>query len=128
MYSTTSWITSVSCSSNSIAAEDATNISLIFQWLRFVFLSPCPQRVLLSTIDIIFLLTLIVFAIKKLFSRFKNKQSNKFDINEPLIAKSIAIVETNIWFKISLLLTTFLASLAIVSSILAFTQHTQIPW
>ncbi|XP_071720884.1 ABC transporter C family member 4-like isoform X1 [Rutidosis leptorrhynchoides] len=127
MNSASSWITSISCSSTSVIAEDATGFSFILQWLRFIFLSPCPQRLLLSSIDVIFLFILFVFAIRKIYSRFSLNNSSSA-VNEPLIVKSRIIVKTNLWFKLSLLSTSVLAILSIVSSILAFTQNTQMPW
>ncbi|KAK9057251.1 hypothetical protein SSX86_022086 [Deinandra increscens subsp. villosa] len=125
MTSSSSWVTSVSCSSTSVfVADNASGASLLLQWLKFIFLSPCPQRALLSSVDLIFLLTLFVFAVKKLcFSRFSSDA-----INEPLIAKNRASVTTNIWFKLSLFVTTILSVLSIVSSIWGFTQNAQSPW
>ncbi|KAI3668269.1 hypothetical protein L6452_43346 [Arctium lappa] len=128
MTSASSWFTSISCSSSSVVAVDASGISLLLQWLRFIFLSPCPQRVLLSTIDVLFLLILFFFAIQKLYSRFASHNTTS-PIDEPLITKKRVVVETNLWFKLSLFVTSILAVLSIVSSILAFTQNTtQMPW
>ncbi|KAL5747319.1 hypothetical protein ACOSP7_024318 [Xanthoceras sorbifolium] len=62
--SSASWITSLSCSSSVIQSSADTSVPLIFQWLRFIFLSPCPQRALLSFVDVVFLLTLIVLAVQ----------------------------------------------------------------
>ncbi|KAL8234311.1 hypothetical protein R6Q59_020411 [Mikania micrantha] len=123
--SSSSWMTSVSCSSTSVVAESASGASFILQWLKFIFLSPCPQRVLLSAIDVIFLFIIFVFALQKLYSRFT---SNKSDINEPLITKRKTAFNTNLRFILSLIVTTILTALSIVSSILAFTQHTHMPW
>ncbi|QHO56931.1 ABC transporter C family member [Arachis hypogaea] len=47
------WITSLSCAS-------PTSGDTLPQWLRFIVLSPCPQRAMLSTIDVLFLLILCV--------------------------------------------------------------------
>ncbi|KAJ0807003.1 putative ABC-type xenobiotic transporter [Helianthus annuus] len=80
---------SVSCSSRSVVAENASGASFVLQWLTFIFLSPCPQRALLSAIDVIFLLTLLVFAIQKLSSRFGSRNNG---VEEPLIAKRSASV------------------------------------
>ncbi|PWA56771.1 multidrug resistance-associated protein 4 [Artemisia annua] len=126
MISDSSWINSVSCSSSSVVAHDASGVTLVLQWLRFIFMSPCPQRALLSAVDVVFLLMLFVFAIKKMYSRFVS--SNTSSVNEPLITKTKTIVNTNLWFKFSLLVSAVLAVLAIVLSILAFMQNTQMPW
>ncbi|KAM0050640.1 putative ABC-type xenobiotic transporter [Helianthus debilis subsp. tardiflorus] len=106
-------------------AENISGASLILQWLRFILFSPCSQRALLSTVDLIFLLTLFVFAVQKLYSRFT---SNTSSVNEPLISKSRVTVNTNIWFKLYVFVTAILTVLSIVSSILAFTQDTQMTW
>nr|GMD66753.1 ABC transporter C family member 14-like [Ipomoea batatas] len=68
-----SWIAWLSCS---VPKEDVS-VSSAIRWLRFIFLSPCPQRTMLSVIDVLFLLTLVVFAIQKLYSKFSSdRQSN----------------------------------------------------
>ncbi|KAI3506659.1 hypothetical protein L1887_21222 [Cichorium endivia] len=121
----TSWMTSISCSSSSVVAADASGISFALQWLAFIFLTPCPQRALLSSIDVLFLLVLFFFAIQKLYSRFTSNRSTNGN-EEPLIPKSRVVVSTNVWFKLSLLVTSILAVLSIVSSILAFTRNPQV--
>ncbi|GJZ62371.1 ABC transporter C family member 14-like protein [Tanacetum coccineum] len=126
MISDSSWINSVSCSPSSVVAHDASGVTLVLQWLRFILLSPCPQRALLSAVDVVFLLTLFVFAIQKLYSRFASR--NTSTVNEPLITKTKTIVNTNLWFKFSLLVSAVVAVLSIVLSSLAFTQNTQTPW
>ncbi|XP_071721308.1 ABC transporter C family member 14-like [Rutidosis leptorrhynchoides] len=127
MICSSNWMTSVSCSSTSVMAEDASGASFILQWLRFIFLSPCPQRLLLSSIDVIFLFILFVFAVRKINSRFTS-HNNTSAVNEPLITKSRDIADTNLKFKSSLLATIVLTILSTASSILAFTQQTQSPW
>ncbi|KAI3749264.1 hypothetical protein L2E82_19871 [Cichorium intybus] len=121
----TSWMISISCSSSSVVAADASGISFALQWLAFIFLTPCPQRALLSSIDVLFLLVLFFFAIQKLYSRFTSNRSTNGN-EEPLIPKSRVVVSTNVWFKLSLLVTSILAVLSIVSSILAFTRNPQV--
>ncbi|KAM0050639.1 putative ABC-type xenobiotic transporter [Helianthus debilis subsp. tardiflorus] len=80
---------------------------------------------ILSTTDAIFLFTLFVFAVQKIYSRFT---SNTSSVNETLITINGVTVTTNIWFKLSLFVTTILTVLAIVSSILGFIENTQSPW
>nr|XP_043609017.1 ABC transporter C family member 4-like [Erigeron canadensis] len=122
-----SWVTSVSCSSSSVVNEDAKGISFILQWLKFIFLSPCPQRALLTSIDVVFLFILFVFAIQKLYSRFTSSNTTS-NVHEPLITKTKIGVSTNIWFKLSVVASVVLTVLSVVSSVLAFTQNTQMPW
>ncbi|XP_020113775.1 ABC transporter C family member 14-like [Ananas comosus] len=57
------WLTSLACSPPPSTPP--------LQWLRFLFLSPCPQRFLLSAADALFLLTLIALSIPRLLSRFR---------------------------------------------------------
>ncbi|XP_076884842.1 ABC transporter C family member 14-like [Bidens hawaiensis] len=124
--SSSSWITSVSCSLN----ESGPSV-IIIQWLRFIFLAPCPQRVVLSAVDVIFLLVLFIFAVQKLVSRFRNGGTEKVNgsaIHEPLIAKSITTVTTNLRFKLSVLVVVVLTVCAVVSSVLAFTNGNQTTW
>ncbi|XP_052623209.1 ABC transporter C family member 14 [Lactuca sativa] len=123
---TTSWITSLSCSSSSAMAQNDN--SSMLKWLQFILLSPCPQRLLLASIDTLFLFTLFLFALQKLYSRFTSHNNTNSAINEPLVPKTPVSVKTNLWFKLSLLASAILAVLAIVSSILGFICNTQMPW
>ncbi|KAG6748476.1 hypothetical protein POTOM_048399 [Populus tomentosa] len=127
--SSSSWINSLSCSSSVVQSSGETSIPLIFQWLRFIFLSPCPQRALLSSVDLLFLLFLLGFAAQKLHSRFTSSGHSDSDINHPLVGNgnSRAHIKTSIWFKLSLIVPVFLALCYIVVSILAFSQSTQSP-
>ncbi|KAM7275294.1 hypothetical protein ACFE04_017160 [Oxalis oulophora] len=112
-----SLIATLSCSSS------VTNHSSIIQWIGFIFLSPCPQRALLSSIDLLFLITLFVFALQKLYSRFSTTpNSTNGEVNKPLIANRTSLT-TTIWFKLSLVITFVLAILHIVVTILAFTRN-----
>uniref|UniRef100_A0A2P2JIN8 ABC-type xenobiotic transporter n=1 Tax=Rhizophora mucronata TaxID=61149 RepID=A0A2P2JIN8_RHIMU len=126
--SSTSWINSLSCSSLVVQPSGDNSVPMIFQWLRFIFLSPCPQRVLLSSVDLLFLLVLLVFAVQKLFSTFTSRRHSATEINKPLIGKSRTYVRTNIWFSLSLIVTTLLAFCYTIICILAFTGSTQLPW
>ncbi|KAI3805923.1 hypothetical protein L1987_21811 [Smallanthus sonchifolius] len=114
-------LTSLSCSSTSAMAVNTSMTS-------FVFLSPCPQRLLLASLDTLFLLILFVFAIQKLRSKLTSNNNGNSAINEPLVSKTLAPVKINLWFKSSLTVSTILSALAIVSSVLAFTQNSETPW
>ncbi|MED6209079.1 Multidrug resistance-associated protein 4 [Stylosanthes scabra] len=134
------WITSLSCSSTS------SSLSTLPQWLRFVFLSPCPQRALFSAVDVLLLFTFTVFAIIKLYQKFfsngNNNNSNSIitsnghnnhhnnDLNKPLIRNNSSFTKTvTIWFKLTLIATSVLAALFIVASILVFcSSMIQSPW
>ncbi|CAH1440804.1 unnamed protein product [Lactuca virosa] len=119
-------MTSLSCSSSSVVV-DASGTSTILQWLRFIFLCPCPQRALLSSIDVFFLLIILfLFAI---IHKLNSRSTSTYEEEEPLFPKSRLVVNnTNIWFKLTLLVTTILVVLSLVSSILAFVQNNEISW
>ncbi|GMI73762.1 multidrug resistance-associated protein 4, ATP-binding cassette C4 [Hibiscus trionum] len=126
--SSATWFTSLSCSSTVIQPSNQTSFAFIFQWLRFIFLSPCPQRVLFSAVDLLFLLTLIFFAVHKLYSRLLGNSHGSSDVNNPLISPSRALPRTTIWFKLSLIVTVVLAFCYTIISIFAFTSISQEPW
>ncbi|MED6173013.1 Multidrug resistance-associated protein 4 [Stylosanthes scabra] len=117
---TAPWITSLSC------ASQASGETLP-QWLRFIFLSPCPQRAMLSAIDVILLLILFVFAVIKLYSRFTSSTN---ELNKPLIIdnNTPSFVTVTVWFKLTLIVTSVLALLYTIACVLVFTSSTEIPW
>lgn len=116
----TSWLNSPSCSMMESSKDKA--VGAIFQWSQFIFLSPCPQRVLLSSIDILFLLILLAFAMQKLFSRFKSGDRINSDINKPLIGSNRPLITTTILFKLSLVVSGLLTICYLVLSILTFSS------
>ncbi|KAG8477649.1 hypothetical protein CXB51_030717 [Gossypium anomalum] len=123
------WVTSLSCSSSVIeSSKEATFLPVIFQWLRFIFLSACPQRALFSAVDVLFLLTVLCFAIHKLYSRFSSHRHGSSDINKPLIRNNRTLLRTTVWFKLSLIVTAVLAFSYTIICILAFTRSSQQPW
>ncbi|OIW12714.1 hypothetical protein TanjilG_24647 [Lupinus angustifolius] len=121
---TSTWVTSLSCSTSG----DVSFVSNLPHWLRFIFLSPCPQRALFSAVDVLLLLTFFVFALTKLYSRFTSNENNHSELNKPLIRNREASVTTTIWFKLTLTATSVLAILYTVASILVFTSSTQVTW
>ncbi|XP_031112582.1 ABC transporter C family member 14-like [Ipomoea triloba] len=122
-----SWIASLSCS----APEEDVSVSSAIRWLRFIFLSPCPQRTLLSAIDVLFLLTLVVFAIQKLYSKFSSdRQSNGSSngIEKPLIQSQRVRVQTNVWFKLSIILSAILGIASLALCIFTFSRSSSSSW
>lgn len=122
------WITSLSCSPSS---GDAVAAYALPQWLRFIFLSPCPQRALLSAVDVLLLFTLLVFAITKLYSRFtSSNRTNSEEINKPLISNTRASnTRTTLWFKLTIIATIVLTVLYTVGCILVFSSsNVESPW
>lgn len=123
-----SWITSVSCLSPVIQSSEDTITSVIFQWIRFIFLSPCPQRTLLSSVDLLFLLSLLVFAFKKLYSKFTSNGHPSSDHHKDLNGRNRTSLKTNVRFKLSLVVSVLLAFGYTVICILAFSTSTQLSW
>ncbi|GMH30982.1 hypothetical protein Nepgr_032825 [Nepenthes gracilis] len=128
--SSNSWLTSLSCSI-SIVQQSSENVPSILSWIEFIFLSPCPQRALMSSLDIFFLLLLLVFSLQKLIPKFLSKNRHptsaiiKITTNNE---RGGARVQANIWFKLSLVITVVLVVLQLVACVLAFCENTQLPW
>ncbi|GAA0148087.1 ATP-binding cassette [Lithospermum erythrorhizon] len=121
-----SWITSLSCSASVL--EDTSNSSII-QWLRFMFLSPCPQRILFSSIDILFLFVLLIFALHKLYSRFTSNERSDSGIDKPLIENSRAeVIRTNAWFNLSLYVSIFYACRSVSLGVVTVSRNTESQW
>ncbi|KAI3948100.1 hypothetical protein MKX01_014699, partial [Papaver californicum] len=125
--SSDSWLTSLSCSASLIIQDKMLSLSTILQWTRFIFLSPCPQRVLLSSINLLFLFIFILLTLQKLFSRFL-KKSNTSSINKPLITRTSNLVSVNLWSYLSLILSALLSVSYLVFSIIAFTSKLESSW
>lgn len=121
-----SWVTSLNCSVSSIQSLDNSSFfSLVLTWFKFIFLSPCPQRILLSSVDLFFLFVLLILGVKKLCSRFiKNENS----LDKPLLGDERPKIRVTFWFYGSLLVTTVLAISYSVLCILAFTKGVQSGW
>ncbi|KAJ1412625.1 P-loop containing nucleoside triphosphate hydrolase [Sesbania bispinosa] len=119
-------ITSLSCSSP--MKQTDTLISTIFQWLRFIFFSPCPQRALLSAVDVLLLLILFIFAVIKLYKRFTSNGDSPNELNKTLISKNRYSVITTTWFKLTLTVTIVLAILYTVACVLVFTSSAKLQW
>ncbi|XP_059646878.1 ABC transporter C family member 14-like [Cornus florida] len=122
--SSASWLTSPTCSS-----DMSSSVSVSIQWLRFIFLSPCPQRLLFSSIDLLFLLTLFAVSLQKLCSKFIfQPRSTSSTIDKPLLGTNKPSFRVTIWYKLSLTLTAFSAISYTVQCILAFIQGVQSQW
>ncbi|XP_059625685.1 ABC transporter C family member 4 [Cornus florida] len=126
--SSVTWMTTLSCSSSVIQSSEEISVLPMIQWLRFISLSPCPQRALLSCVDVLLLLALLVFSIQKLYYRFISNGQNSSGINKPLIRSNRALIRNNIWFKLSVIVTGLLALSYIILCILALGRSTQLPW
>lgn len=124
------WSTSLECSLSAIQRSDNTSsFSVLINWLEFVFLSPCSQRTLFSAVNLVFLFTLIVLALKRVCSRFlvrRNPGSSFLD--KPLLGSDGPGFRTNPWFKLSFVATSLLALTYAVLTILAFSRGIASRW
>ncbi|CAH9080172.1 unnamed protein product [Cuscuta europaea] len=101
------WLSSLECSSSAIVTSDHSSLlSVVIQWLRFIFLSPCPQRLLFSAIDLIFLLSVLVLAIQKLCIRFIRRKNKRSYENG---SERLHYYKATLLFYLSLIVTSLLA-------------------
>ncbi|KFK35440.1 hypothetical protein AALP_AA5G284600 [Arabis alpina] len=116
------WLSNLSCSSSAITEP--------IQWLRFILLSPCPQRLLFSTVDLIFLLILIFFALQKLCSSSssptRTNGEEEAEHTKPLLARRTTQTRTTILFKTTLVITILLSFCSLVLCVLTFFTPTKL--
>ncbi|KAK2994509.1 hypothetical protein RJ640_001458 [Escallonia rubra] len=123
--SSASWLTSLECSTS---LDNSSFLSLVAQWLSFIFLSPCPQRLLFSSIDLLFVFSITVFAAQKLYFRFISEANSSSSVNKPLLGNDKSQLRVGLWFKLSLYLTAILAIIYTALCVLAFTRGIQSSW
>ncbi|KAF3324683.1 ABC transporter C family member 14-like protein [Carex littledalei] len=105
---TTSWLTSFSCN------PSENSINSLSQWLGFIFLSPCPQTLLISAVDAVFILALLVsFSLKKLLPRHArgNTESEKPLLQRPT---NHVLTRATLPFYLALLVSSFLTIFFVV--------------
>lgn len=117
------WMTSLSCISPVKQTSGETFISTLPQWLRFIFLSPCPQRALFSAVNVLLLFIFFTFGLTKLYTKFTTSNGGSpTELNKPLIGYNRSCVKTSVWFKLTLTATAVLAILYSVSCVLVFSS------
>lgn len=127
--SSATWLTSLSCSGSVVEYSIGTSVSSTVQWLRFLVFSPCPQRALLSAINILLLLAFLAFSIKKLLHRFIYKGQPSSDVAKPLIGDDNRVsTRTNLWFKSSLAVTLLIVLCSVILCGVAFNKSSQGRW
>ncbi|KAK4425861.1 ABC transporter C family member 4 [Sesamum alatum] len=128
--SSVSWFTSVECSASVVqSSDDSSSFSTVLHWLEFIFLSPCPQRILFSAVNFLFLLILVVLVLKRLYSRFLNGQNTASSLLEkPLLGADSHGFRISLWFKALFVVTALLASAYAVLSILAISKGVESQW
>ncbi|KAJ6817406.1 ABC transporter C family member 14 isoform X2 [Iris pallida] len=108
------YLTSLSCSPPSTSDP--------LQWLRFLSLSPCPQRLLLSALDLLFLLALLLTLLRRLVTP-RGRAGGGDDgseVTKPLVgAPPPAVAKTSFRFKISLALSGLVAVAYLVFFVLS---------
>nr|QEY08340.1 ATP-binding cassette sub-family C member 4c [Crocus sativus] len=92
------WFTTLECSSPPPGVS----------WLQFSTLSPCPQRLSLIGIDVVFILTFLLFSLQKLLSRLF-RRNDRDHHHKPLLPKPESETRTALRFKIVLLAASLLA-------------------
>ncbi|CAH8355413.1 unnamed protein product [Eruca vesicaria subsp. sativa] len=118
---TSSWLSGLSCSPSEFI-KPSSSLPAPIQWVRFVLLSPCPQRLLSSAVDLFFLIILTFFALHKLFS---SSSSTEADIRKPLIARRTVTRITGL-FKTTIVVTILLSFCSLALCVLAFTTRTKL--
>nr|XP_019709005.1 ABC transporter C family member 14 [Elaeis guineensis] len=120
---------------NFLTCEPSSSIhqpQSLLQWLRFIFFSPCPQRLLFSAVDAFFLLLLLAFALRKLCSRFLHRRRGggepDSDAHKPLLAQSRVVIRTDLRFKLALAISSLLAASYAVLLVLALTRLPRSQW
>ncbi|CDY11440.1 BnaA09g40060D [Brassica napus] len=120
--SSSSWVSGLSCSSSGFI-EPSSSLPTPIQWLRFILLSPCPQRLLSSAVDLLFLIILTFFALHKLCS--SSSTTTEADIRKPLIARR-TVTRTTGLFKTTVVATILLSFCSLALCVLAFTTRTNL--
>ncbi|XP_010914443.1 ABC transporter C family member 14 [Elaeis guineensis] len=126
--SSLSWFTSLTCDPSSSIHQPQS----LLQWLRFIFLSPCPQRLLFAAVDAVFLLLLLAFALHKLFSLLLHRRGGggepDSDAQKPLLSRSRVVLRTDLRFKLALAISSLLAASFVVLLVLALTRLPRSEW
>ncbi|KAI3927981.1 hypothetical protein MKW98_023582 [Papaver atlanticum] len=122
----TSWITSFSCSASHVIESSAntSTLSVLLQWVRFVFLSPCWQRILFTVIDLLFLLTLFIRLMKEILY---STRSSIHEQEDSAVARrrNKLYVKTSISYNLSLILTLLLAVSYTILCLIVFSSTTE---
>ncbi|RDX70213.1 ABC transporter C family member 4, partial [Mucuna pruriens] len=121
------WLTSLSCEFP-LTANTNSGDTFLLQWLRFIFLSPCAQRAMLSLVDVALLLFLFVFAVTRLWKRLTSHGSPTTDLNKSLIRNNRSIFLTTTRFKLTLTALVVLTIIYTVACVFAFRSSSKVAW
>nr|QGP74111.1 ABCC transporter [Sedum alfredii] len=120
------WFTDISCSASVIDSSDASSSSTVLQWLAFILFSPCPQRIILSSVHLAILLLLFSFALHKLYLKFFN--STRDSSIHKLTRNNVPMVMTDLWFKLTLISSVLLGLVSVCASVVSFTSIAGSSW
>ncbi|WVZ04627.1 hypothetical protein V8G54_017973 [Vigna mungo] len=118
----------LSCAFPVKQTSEDTFVSTMLQWLRYIFLTPCPQRAILSFVDVVLLLFLFVFAATKLWKRSTFNGGSTTDLSRPFIRKNRPVYSITVRFKLTITVVVVLTILYTVASVLTFSSTSMAPW
>ncbi|RDX70215.1 ABC transporter C family member 4, partial [Mucuna pruriens] len=127
-FASSTCLTSLSCTFPVKQTSGETFLSTLLQWLTFIFLSPCPQRAMLSFVDVVLLLFLSAFAVTRLWKRLTSHGGSATDLNKPLIKNDRSVFLTTIRFKLTLTAAVVLTILYTVACVFAFRSSSKVAW
>lgn len=113
-----SWLASLECSA-SIIMQSSDDSTVVLKWLEVIFLSPCSQRILFSAVNLVFLFTLIVLALKRVYP---SRSSDSTTLNKPLIGADNLSFTSTLWFKLCFAVTALIALAYLVLTVLTFSR------
>lgn len=126
--SSESWMTSVSCS-NTLVTDHVSSSSPILSWIQFIFLYPCPQRALLSAVDAVFLLILLGIVVRQSISKLVSRNTSDSSPRKDSVSGNRGHVQTNVWYKLSLILSGLLGIVHLVSAVFTVSsKNIELPW
>ncbi|CAN1274159.1 ABC transporter C family member 14 [Linum perenne] len=125
-----SWLASVKCFTHVVEfPEESGYIMKAIEWLEYLALPPCHQRVLVSVIDFLFLFILLVSSVRLLCLRLSSNDNSDTSINKPLLEEERSYVKLTIWFKLSLFAVILLVmGHTTLLCLLAFRQNSRSSW
>ncbi|EPS73416.1 hypothetical protein M569_01340 [Genlisea aurea] len=127
MSSSSSWVTTYTCSAAGVGSSGISG-SGAAGWVGFVLLSPCPQRLILSAVNVVFLAAVALFGVRRVWrTRFASGRPAA-EISRPLISGKRFAVRTNALFKATLAAAAAVAVFSIVLSVLGFVRSGEFPW
>ncbi|KAG2406582.1 ABC transporter C family member 4 [Vigna angularis] len=118
----------LSCAFPVKQTSEDTFVSTMLQWLRYIFLTPCPQRAILSFVDVVLLVFLFVFAATKLWKRSTFNGGSNTDLSRPFIRKNRPVFSITVRFKLTITVVVVLTILYTVASVLTFSSSAMAPW